>query len=367
MRISRITAYQVDLPRDQVYRLSGGQSTSTFDTTVVKIDTDEGISGLGEICPFGRVYLPAYAAGARTGLAEVAPHILGIDPREPDVVNQVMDQALKGHPYVKSALDIACWDILGQAVGLPVCTLLGGRFGQDVKLYQSIPHDTPEVMVASLARARREGFRRFQPKIGGEPDLDIARIHAMAAELKSGEVVVFDANGSWLSQEAIRVVNACRDLDIHIEQPCATYEECLTIRRRMTMPLVLDEVIDSIPALLRAISDGAMDAVNLKLSKVGGLTKARRFRDLCVAMGLAVTLEDSGGGAIIAAAVSHLSHSTPEKNRFGSASGFFKMKVALADGAPMIENGAIRAPGKPGLGLTPRPEAWGEPVMDIAG
>lgn len=366
MKISRISAYQVDLPRDRVYRLSSGQTTSTFDTTVVRMETDEGVIGLGEICPFGRVYLPAYAEGARTGLREIASQLIGADPCQLDVVNDIMDRALKGHPYVKSALDIACWDILGQAAGLPVSTLLGGRFGETVKLYQSIPHDAPEVMATSLVEAQGEGFRRFQPKIGGEPDLDIARIHAMAAKLKPGDVVVFDANGSWLPHEAARVIDACRGLDIYFEQPCATYEECLMIRRRMTSPLVLDEVIDSIPALLRAIGDGAMDAVNLKLSKVGGLTKARRFRDLCVAMGLAVTLEDSGGGAIIAAAVAHLGHSTPERNRFGSASGFFKMKVALADGAPVIEDGTIRASEQPGLGLTPRSEAWGDAFLDTA-
>ena len=364
MKITRITAYRIELPRDRVYKLAGGATTSVFDTTVVMIETDAGLSGLGEVCPFGRVYLPAYAAGARTGLAELAPQMIGLDPRELDVINRAMDGALKGHPYVKSALDIACWDILGQAAGLPVCMLLGGRFGADVALYQSIPHDTPQTMAATLVEAHAEGFRRYQPKVGGEPDIDIARIHAMAAELQPGEVASFDANGSWLAHEAARVVAACRGLDIYIEQPCATYEECLTIRRRTDLPFILDEVIDSIPALLRAQRDGAMDAVNLKLSKVGGLTRARRFRDLCIAMGIPMTLEDSGGGAIIAAAIAHLSHSTPERYRFGSASGFFKMKVVLADGAPEVRDGRVSASLEPGLGLTPRPDAWGDPVMD---
>lgn len=364
MKITRITAYQVDLPRDRAYKLSSGATTSVFDTTVVMVETDAGITGLGEICPFGRIYLPAYAVGARAGLAELAPQMVGLDPRELNVVNHAMDRALKGHPYVKSALDIACWDILGQAAGLPVAMLLGGRFGADVALYQSIPHDTPEAMAAALVEARAEGFRRYQPKVGGEPDTDIARIQAMAAELKPGEIAVFDANGSWLPHEAARVLAACRSLDIYIEQPCRTYEECLAIRRRCDLPFVLDEVIDSIPALLRALRDGAMDAVNVKLSKVGGLTRARRFRDLCVSMGIATTLEDSGGGAIIAAAVAHLAHSTPERHRFGSASGFFKMKVVLADGAPKIRDGRVGASLEPGLGLTPRPEAWGDAIID---
>lgn len=366
MKITRITIYQVDLPRDRVYKLSSGATTSIFDTTVVKVETDAGITGLGEICPFGRIYLPAYAAGARNGLVELAPQMIGLDPRQLDVVKRTMDETLKGHPYVKSALDIACWDILGQVSELPVCTLLGGRFGDSVTLYQSIPHDTPQAMAAALVDARAAGFHRFQPKIGGQPDTDIDRIHAMAAELRKGEVAVFDANGSWLLHEATRVLAACRGLDIYIEQPCRTYEECLAIRRRCDLPFVLDEVIDSIPALLRALHDGAMDAVNVKLSKVGGLTNARRIRDLCVSMGIAMTLEDSGGGAIVAAAIAHLAHSTPARYRFGTASGFFKMKVVLANGAPEISDGRISAPIKPGLGLTPCPESWGDPIMDTA-
>ena len=256
--------------------------------------------------------MPAYAAGARTGIAEVAPHLIGEDPRQLDRVNRTMDMALKGHGYAKCALDIACWDILGQAAGLPVCTLLGGRHGKSVALYQPIAHDAPDAMAAQVSEARAEGYRWFQPKVGGEPEEDIERIRSVAARLGPGDVMVCDANGGWLMHQAARVVRGIADLDVRIEQPCPTYEECLAIRRRTDLPFVLDEVIDSVPALLRAHRDGAMDAINLKLSKVGGLTRARQIRDLCVSLGIAMTIEDSGGGVVTGAAVTHLAHSTPE-------------------------------------------------------
>ena len=132
MKISRISAYRVELPlHEGSYKWSGGKSVSVFDSTIVAIDTDQGLTGYGEVCPLGPFYLPAYANGARAGIAELGPHLLGEDPRQIAKLNRRMDAALQGHPYVKSAIDIACWDLLGKACGQPVCVLLGGRYGKD--------------------------------------------------------------------------------------------------------------------------------------------------------------------------------------------------------------------------------------------
>ena len=125
-----------------------------------------------------------------------------------------------------------------------------------------------------------------------------------------------DANTGWVQHEAVRVAKAVRDVDVYIEQPCLTYEECLAVRRKTDHPFVLDENVDSLDMLLRAKADLAMDVVNLKISKLGGLTRTRQARDLCVSMGIAMTLEDSWGGDITTAAIAHLAHSTPEEFRF---------------------------------------------------
>src|SRR5215203_3342466 len=128
MRILAIRAYQIDLPlHEGSYKWSGGNTVSVFDSTVVSVETDAGITGWGEVCPLGPAYLAAYAAGVRAGLAELAPHLIGENPTALSQLNRRMDAALKGHPYVKSAVDMACWDILGKVANLPVCTLLGGR------------------------------------------------------------------------------------------------------------------------------------------------------------------------------------------------------------------------------------------------
>ncbi|HEY7574151.1 MAG TPA: mandelate racemase/muconate lactonizing enzyme family protein, partial [Thermoanaerobaculia bacterium] len=274
MRIRRIAAYRVELPiHEGSYNWSGGRSVSVFDSTIVRVETDTGLAGHGEVCPLGPAYLPAYAEGVRAGLAVLAPQLLGEDPRELERLNLHMDAALKGHPYVKAGVDIACWDILGQAAGLPVATLLGGRYEEDFPLYRAISQESPGEMARKVAGYRAEGYRKFQLKVGGDPETDVERIRAVRAELPPGDVLIADANTGWLPHQAARVVRAVRDLDVYIEQPCLSYEECLSVRRRTDLPFVLDETIDGIGVLLRAASDNAMDAVNLKISKLGGLTK----------------------------------------------------------------------------------------------
>ena len=366
MKITKIAAYQVDLPlHEGSYNWSGGKSVSVFDSTVVRIETEAGLVGHGEVCPLGPFYLPSYAAGARTGIAELAPDLIGQDPTELDSLNRRMDRLMKGHAYVKSALDMACWDILGQAAGLPVVTLLGGRDGDAVALYRAISQEAPDKMAARVAGYRAEGYRRFQLKVGGGVEDDIARIHACAATLEQGDVLIADANTGWLPHEAMRVVRAVRDLDVYIEQPCLSYEECLGIRRATDHPFVLDESMDGIGMLLRGHADRAMDVVNIKISKLGGLTKARRARDLCVEMGIALTIEDSWGGDIVTAAIAHVAHSTPEPFRFTATDFNSYVTRSIAEGAPQRQDGKMAASMAPGLGVTPRPEVLGAPVFEV--
>ena len=351
MKITRIRAYRVELPLGEgSYKWSGGKSVTVFDSTIVAVETDEGVTGYGEVCPLGPFYLPAYAAGARVGIRELGPHLLGEDPRQLARLNRLMDAALQGHAYVKSAIDIACWDIQGKATGQPVCVLLGGRFGDDFVLYRAISQEAPDQMAARVAEYRAQGYRRFQLKVGGDPLDDIERIRAVSAELQPGDRLVADANTGWLMHDALRVVRAVRDIDVYIEQPCRTYDECLTVRRHCDHPFVLDEVIDSLEPLLRGHADRAMDVVNIKISKFGGLTKARQARDLCVSLGVAMTIEDSWGSDVITAAISHLAHSTPPELLFTSTDFNSYVTVSTATGAARAARGTHVGVARAGAG-----------------
>ncbi len=272
---------------------------------------------------------------------------------------------MKGHAYVKSGIDIACCDILGQVAGLPVCSLLGGRYGDDFVLYRAISQQSPAEMARNVAGYREEGYRRFQLKVGGNPDEDIERIHAVSELLQPGDKLVADANTGWLMHEAARVVRGVRDVDVYIEQPCLSYEECLSIRQRTDHPFVMDEVIDGIDVLMRGHADRAMDVVNIKISKFGGLTRARQARDLCVSLGIAMTIEDSWGGDITTAAIAHLAHSTPTEFLFTSTDFNSYVTVSNATGAPQRQDGRMAASTEPGLGVQPRLELLGDPQVDV--
>jgi len=175
MKITQIDAYQVNYKLlDQKYAWSRGNAVTSFISTIIKISTDEGLSGFAEVCPLGSAYMEAYARGVPSGVGEIGPLLIGQDPRQINVINNLMDQALSGHNYIKSPLDMACWDILGQAAGVPACTLLGGCFVKSFPLYRAISQGSSREMADDVVRFREEGYRRFQLKVGDDPDKDVS-------------------------------------------------------------------------------------------------------------------------------------------------------------------------------------------------
>jgi cis-L-3-hydroxyproline dehydratase len=202
-------------------------------------------------------------------------------------------------------------------------------------------------------------------KVGGDPDTDIERIRQAADQLHLGDVLVADANTGWRQHHALRVADGVRDVDVYLEQPCASYEECLVVRRHTNQPFILDEAIDGVQMVVRGVQDRAMDVINLKISKVGGLTKARQIRDLCVSLGIAMTIEDTWGGDIVTAAIAHLAHSTPPPYLFSSTDFNSYVTMSIAEGAPKRANGHLAAPSGPGLGIRPRFEVLGKPVFEV--
>ncbi len=363
MKITGITFWQVDLPlREGRYNWSNGNFVEVFDSTVVAVHTDAGITGYAECCPLGSAYLPAYALGVRSGLAELAPKLIGLDPLDLGTINRHMDAVLRGHPYIKAPIDIACWDILGKVTGMPVYKLLGGAAQEKVALYRAISQESPEAMASKIAGYKQEGYTKFQLKVGGNADTDIARIHATRAILYASDILVADANTGWTRAEAARIVAAVATVDVTIEQPCPTYDECLSVRRRTVRPFVLDEVIGDISTLMTALADDAMDIINLKISKVGGLTKARLMRDICVASGTPMTIEDTWGGDIVTATIAHLAQSTPEEFCFSATDFNSYGTVEIAAGAPRRVNGFMTASDAPGLGISPHLDVLGTPA-----
>ena len=364
MKIKNIKVYKIDIPlKEGSYKWAHNNHVEKFDTSIVVIETDNNIFGLGEVCTLGSSYLPAYSKGVRSGILEIGQALIGKDPTDISNINLEMEKKLKGHPYVKSPIDVACWDIKGKIANLPVSNLLGGVYGDDVILYRAISQENPEAMANKVKEYRKEGYRRFQLKVGGNPDEDIERIRAVSEKMKAGDKLIADANTGWLSHEALRVVNAVSDIDVYIEQPCLSYNECLAVRKKTNHPFILDESINNMRTLLRGYKDGAMDAVNIKISKFGGITKAALARDICSELGIAMTIEDTWGGDIVTASIAHLAHTTDPRLLFTATDFNSYVTVSIAEGAPQRKEGKLAASTSPGLGITPKMNALGEALF----
>ncbi len=367
MRIARVEVFGYDLTYVHGrYVMSGDRVIETLPSTVVRVTTDDGLEGFGEVCPLGPAYLPAHAGGARAALRELAPAVVGLDPRNLAAVNAAMDRALMGHGYAKSALDTACWDVLGKAVGLPVCELLGGRLSETFPLYFAVPLSAPEEMTAYVRARRAEGIHRFQLKLGADPNEDAARTRMVVEATGPDDAIVADANGGWRVQDAVVAARALDGLErVFFEQPCPTLEECLIVRQRTTLPMVLDECIVDVHTLLRAYEAKALEAFNLKISKVGGLTRARLMRDLAVSLGLRLTIEDAWGGDLVTAAVSHLAASTPPETLFTVSFMNDWTSEHVAGYEPRSRDGLGAAPTAAGLGVEVELDRLGSPLLVV--
>lgn len=363
--ITKISVYQCDLPlKEGAYNWSSGKSVSVFDSTIVAVETATGYTGYGEVTPLGPFYLPSYALGCRSGLQQLCPDLIGMNAINISELNHFMDLALKGHPYIKSPIDMACWDILGKISNLPLCMLLGGRFEESVDLYRAISQTPPKQMSENVAKYRDEGYTKFQLKVGGTVHDDIKRIKMVRNDILNDDkyTLVADANTGWLTHEAMTIIKNTREEDVYIEEPCASYKENLLIRKYCDNPFIMDECIDSINQLIQANNDFGADCVNVKISKLGGITKAKEVRDLCIRLNIAMCLEDTWGGDITTAAIASMAHSTPLKYRFSSTDFNSYNTVCNAEGSPQRDNGTFKASTEPGLGIIPRFDVLGDPV-----
>ncbi len=363
MKITRIRVLKTDLPYvGGSYIWGAGNAIEVAKASVVVIDTDAGLQGCGEFTPCGENYMVAHSEGVEALARLVAPALLGADPRQVAQIEQIMDHVVQGHGYAKAPFDAACWDILGQACDQPVWMLLGGKLTDGAPMYRVVPQKETQETLAEMARYRDQGYRQFQIKVGGDWAGDIDRIRAGVDLLKPGEAAMADANQGWRVDNAIRVARATRDLDYILEQPCRTYEECQQVRRVATQPMKLDECITGLHAAQRIVADRGAEICCLKISNLGGLSKARRVRDFLIDNRIPVVAEDTWGGEITTAALSHFAASTPEDYLTNTTDLMNYNTRHTGLGGATTENGKLYAPDLPGLGVTPDFDSLGAPV-----
>lgn len=369
MKIAGVEVFQVDLPYSGgSYVLSGGRVYTSFDATIVRITTECGIEGWGESTPFGSNYVAAHAQGVRAGIAEMASNLIGLDPRHSDRFNERMDDLLAGHLHAKTPLDIACWDIFGKSVDMPVCDLLGGSTGNRLPVISSIYAGEPDDMRTRVQQHREQGYRGHSVKIGasereGGPRLDAERIKASLADAKVGEYFIVDANGGMTLEHALRLLKLLpANLDFVLEAPCETWREHIALSRRSTVPIIFDELATDEVSVLQLLRDEAAEGIGLKVSKNGGLTRCRRQRDIAIASGLTMSVQDTVGSDIAFAGVLHLAQTVPDKYLRCVLDVRDMVSLQTADFPVEIVEGGVLAPTTAGLGITPDMDVLGEPV-----
>lgn len=364
MKITKITVFHRHLPFFKPYWLSGGRLRfDGLDATFVKLETDAGLTGWGEGTPWGHTYVPAHGPGIRAGIETMATSVLGLDPRKLDQVERAMDLCLPGHLYAKSPIDMACWDIAGQSAGLSIADMLGGRYDAGTPIASSVSSGTPEEMLQEIQRFRDMGYVCHSAKVGADVEQDIARIRYLEENRQAGERILYDVNRAWTRAQASVVMNAVADLGIAVEQPGETLDDIAAVRKRTTIPISVDESLVTLQDATRIAREGIAEIFGIKLNRVGGLTKARRMRDIALAHGIQMYIMATGGTVMADAEAAHLAQSVPEEFRLGCWACQDMIDIDIAPGkGPRNDNGMLTVGEEPGLGFAPDETLLGDPV-----
>jgi len=333
MKITRISVFHVDLPLEHPYWLSGGRlKFEMLDATLVKIETDAGITGWGEGTPWGHTYVPAHGPGIRAG-------------------------------YAKSPIDMACWDIAGQSVGMPIADLMGGGSRTPRPIASSVGAKTVDETRAVMDRYRQRGYVAHSVKIGGDAERDIARVRDVEDIRRDGEIVLYDVNRGWTRQQALRVMSATEDLNVMFEQPCESLDDIEAISGKHAAPVSVDESLVTLQDATRIARDGLAEVFGIKLNRVGGLTKAARMRDVALSHGIDMVVMATGGSVLADTEALQLAATIPDVNCHAVWACQDMLTVDIAGGrGPRNKDGHLHLPEEPGLGVHPDESALGDPV-----
>ena len=366
MKVNRITLWSVDLTSHETYYMAEGKTCATVKTHVLCLETDAGLKGWGEVCPIPH-YLPAFADGVPSAIREMAPEILGINPMGIDAPMHKLDGFLQGHRAAKSIVDMALWDLFGKATDPSIIPAAGRANLPNMPLYHSITCVAPDEMVRIAKEAYATGIRQFQVKLGADADwqADAERLTKVREVVGSGPLVYGDWNCGATKLHATRTGRAVAHLDIMLEQPCKTLEDCSAVRQATGLPMKIDEGAYDLASLMRAAELGVLDAVALKLSKFGGLSAMRRARDLTVHLGAEICAECTWGSDIVTAASLHFAASTPRGALLNTCDLSSYVGPRIAPDCPSRTDGRIAPPEGPGLGVTPDLEVLATPIFKL--
>ena len=367
MKLREIHIYSHELPVKNGPYVMANASVWSLGTTLVRLVAEDGTEGWGETCPVGPTYAEAHAGGARAALIEMAPGLIGCD-LWPLSLQRRMNSLLNGHNYAKAAVDIAAHDLTGKRLGISVADLLGGAATDRVPSYYATGVGEPDEIARIAKDKQAEGYRRLQIKLGGRPvEIDIETIRKVWEVIKGhGMRFAADGNRGWTTRDALRVSRECPDIPFVLEQPCNTLEDLRKIRPQVGHAIYMDENAVDLNTVFSAAGSGLVDGFSMKVTRIGGLMNMRCFRDICEARNLPHTCDDAWGGDVIAAACVQAGATIKPQLCEGVwlAAPYIDGNYDARNGI-RIQDGHIERPLGPGLGVTPDPGVFGEPIASF--
>ena len=241
--------------------------------------------------------------------------------------------------------------------------MLGGDRGGGVRIMSSVSSGTPDYMLNIIKDYRAMGYVGHSVKVGGDVEKDIERIRFLEENRLPGERILYDVNRAWSRREAVIVMNAVSDLGVSFEQPCETLDDIARIRPLTQSPISVDETLVTLQDMTRIVHEGIAEIAGIKINRVGGLTKARRLRDMALAHGLQIYVMATGGSVMADTEASALALSIPEEMRLGGWACQDMLTVDIAPGKGMrSQDGYHYALSEAGIGFAPEESLLGNAV-----
>ena len=355
MKITQVRTVPVWCPRRRAF---GGVTRTALgpaavsDYTIVFVDTDDGITGIGEV---SSVFKRRGALLRHDVDTLLSPAVIGEDPTRIAYLVQKMDQALDGSEEAKAGIEMALWDILGKALDAPVYRLLGGKVRDRIPLSYSVPWGEPEQMAGFAVERVRAGHRTIKVKVGNKPATDIAAVRLVREAIGSDVKLRVDGNMGWsTAKQAIGVIRAMEPYDLElVEQPLPAHDldGMAEVRRAIGVPLMADESVRNPRSAMAVIRHGAADIANVYVTEAGGLLNAARIFAMCEAAGIPCMIGSMPEFGIGTAAQIHLGVAMTNLGPDSDTCGVLYHAEDLLAKPLRIENGFSYPPEGPGLGV----------------
>jgi len=357
MKITGLELFHISIPFAKPYKLSKVYGTRyDAEAVILKVHTDAGIVGLGEADPLNPFSEETPATVMVVTRDHLAPQLMGQNPTHIAAIESNLDVMVHGNLLARGAVNMALFDIVGKANGIPAHMLLGGLYQSKLPLLAGIGSGTPEEDAASIRQQIEDGYKTVMIKMGALPIADeIKRMTSAKAQFGDQMKIIVDANQGWTVAETLEFIDGIRgsrpDL---LEQPIERDDTdgLKNIRNRVRCPLSADESVGSIREAATLIREQAVDAFSIKVSKNGGLSKAKKIAEMAHAFGLKILMNSMLEFGITQAASLQLGCTLPNLLDMGHAyMSVLRMSDDITDFAKNISRSVVTVPAEPGLGV----------------